>query len=115
MTLRDKILATVRTTVAGGVAAVLTWAAVHLHIVLSPHDSAAVQGAVFLVLLAVYHSGASWLQRRWAGWAAHRPWLRHLAWAVALLLGTAQQPVGYVTALRAGNPRPPTIVPSDRR
>jgi hypothetical protein len=114
MTLRDKILATVRTMVAGGVAAALTWAAVHLHIVLSPQASAQVQGVVFLVLLGGYHAGASWLQRRWAGWVLHWPRLRYLSWAVALLLGSAQQPAGYVTAFRARRPLPPTF-PPDRR
>jgi hypothetical protein len=115
MTLRDKILATVRTTVAGGVAAALTWVAIHLHIVLSPGASAEVQGVVFLTLLAGYHAGASWLQRRWAGWSMHWPWLRHLSWVVALLLGSAQQPAGYVTAMRARKPLPPTILPPGRR
>ena len=112
MTLRDKIIGTVRTTVAGAVAAVLTWAAVHLHIVLSPRDSDLVKGAVFAVLLAGYHAGASALQRRWAAYTKTRPDLaRWTNWLVALLLGSSLQPVGYARAGRAAAGLPITWPP----
>lgn len=104
MTTSDKMLSLLRTVTAGAVAWALTWAAVHGHIVLSPHDSDVLTGAVFVIVLAGYHAGASALQRRWPGWQKRWPVLRAGWWLVALLLGSARQPVGYVSPATAGTP-----------
>ncbi len=101
MTVKDKLAATLRTVAAGVVSYALTWAAVHWHIVLSPQDSQLVQGEVFVVLLAVYHAGASAIQRRWPAWSLHFPVLGWLKGLVALLLITDFQPMGYIAPAEA--------------
>lgn len=101
ITVKDRVVATLRTVAAGLVGYVLTWAAVRLHVVVSPEDSQLVVGAVFVLLLAAYHAGASAVQRRWPAWTLRFPALRFLHRVVALLLVTDLQPAGYRTPAQA--------------
>lgn len=92
--LSDRILSTVRTTVAAGVAAALVWLAREHGIVLDEHTSDLVYWAAGLAAVAAYHAAASWVQRRWVRYATTHPGAsRVLGAVVAALLGSARQPV----------------------
>jgi hypothetical protein len=105
MTLKDKILAVLRSGAAMVVGSALTWAAVHWHVLLSPGDNAAVIDAVSVLVSVGYLAGCSWLQRQWPAWAKRWPVLARAEWLVGLLLLSSHQPL-YVPARLAGKESP---------
>lgn len=93
MTLRDKILSTIRTGVAAAVGALATWLATHLGIILNNDSSTALITAAMVTATIAYHATASWIQRTWPKIAVRWPALNSTAgWLVRLLLGTGGPP-----------------------
>jgi len=77
--LSDYLVSLWRTAVPAGVAAALTWLAVHYGIVLDEDTSAQLAAGVTGLVLVVYYAVVRWLEQRW-------PW-------VGRLLGSTRQPV----------------------
>ena len=90
----DVGLSTWRTMVAAGAGTVLSWVALRYGLDVSPETLGLVIAVAVAIGTGVYHTVATWVQRRWP--AVQRRWPRgskFLVWAFWLWLGSLRQPI----------------------